>query len=1284
MAKQIDKITYNFFTDKKEEYFLTYADIDIKEVNAGDEQLTLTLPEYLVVDGNASYNYGIYSSAFYGEKNIKKLVIPRTVTEIKARAFERSSIETIRFYSVQPPRINPETFLGMSPNLTIEVPRGAKSYYSGSNWKAAFNGDEEKFKAQLKEGDYTVTLNDIAPLERYNDLGLTGSVIIDKTTNQIGQMAYMAIPNSATINIEKEGVFTTDDNSKAIYFNKEIIRKKEYDNADVSKNVWPNASYQAYLSKDSDVLTLTGEIKVDQLAFQDTSIPTVELKSDGINLSPYAFIGAEDTEITLAKELEFFVSEADCIIKIEKTETETEEYHLIAAGNKLKCANINELLEKVSYIPAYFFQNRVFNGGQIIIPNNIKHIGNNSFDGASGIVEIQFNERENENDLYVDDSAFANLKSEPEAEISVKLKTRIGSGSIVLSKNCFSNTKNLTINFQEPSPLVKMKKNILSEEEDINISTSLSAFSNTQSETGIGVKRFSFSSPKLKARYDKDPVWKDLISKATVAVETVESNQDQSILVIPEGTVSIEYQAYANKKTIRKVYIPSSVTNIGSSAFNGCTNLREVIFMEPDKEDRKPVFLGHDVFRQCINLYSITLPKNVGSINGSCFRDCQKLCQVISYSQIIRDAANGSKEINLEEVMNKDFSNRGKHLGGLFNYCPSPQCLIKKWEGQNDTPILRTWTNSVGAETVYFKIGDLAAKDKTGAWFICNESFDKNEKIQIQSYNEEKDSYGKTTLNSTDGIILDSDFMVVYQEPQRQKLYRTEDKGYVAVLPSIKNTRDLNGFLQNEPELEGIKKAYHIYTGCLQADDNITKIIIPEEVKSIFPWSFKDCVNVIEIDYFAKQAKCLYKKNSTGAWCFDAFQCCGQNSSGINLNIRINENGQKIEDGFIDAYMFTPYQDTGFANIKEINISPDTKAIIKQRAFSGLRRLLSVSCSSNLTIEKNAFADCNLLFIADVLKQDDELVNDIKDIFNKTNLFSNASNQNYGTINIHNASEKMENLDNHIRYHNSGLQFFIGPKKACVIGYYQQYQNNRQLLGVISFPDNTDPELTYSEIQNYAFYNNKNVKGVDFSNIVDSKNKLHLRSKCFLSSGLCGTLVINLDYIGMDPGGNGQSCFDSCISLESIVFEGNTKIDDKNILGSLYNKELPASSFANCSSLNSVILPSNINGLGSNAFNKCSSLKSITLPSTIKRASKYSLAIGDMSVGDAEVIVQNENSIVTIESTTFGMGANGIKAIYVPDELVEQYKEASNWCSSSIVEKIKAISERPSQEDALL
>jgi hypothetical protein len=97
-------------------------------------------------------------------------------------------------------------------------------------------------------------------------------------------------------------------------------------------------------------------------------------------------------------------------------------------------------------------------------------------------------------------------------------------------------------------------------------------------------------------------------------------------LVIPEGTVSIEYQAYANKKTIRKVYIPSSVTNIGSSAFNGCTNLREVIFMEPDKEDRKPVFLGHDVFRQCINLYSITLPKNVGSINGSCFRDCQKLC----------------------------------------------------------------------------------------------------------------------------------------------------------------------------------------------------------------------------------------------------------------------------------------------------------------------------------------------------------------------------------------------------------------------------------------------------------------------------------------------------------------------------------------------------------------------------------------------------------------------------------------------------------------------------------
>jgi hypothetical protein len=91
----------------------------------------------------------------------------------------------------------------------------------------------------------------------------------------------------------------------------------------------------------------------------------------------------------LAKELESFVSEAGCIIKIEKTETETEEYHLIAAGNNtLKCADINKLLEKVSYIPAYFFQNRTFDKGQIIIPNNIRHVGNNSFDGASGIIAI--------------------------------------------------------------------------------------------------------------------------------------------------------------------------------------------------------------------------------------------------------------------------------------------------------------------------------------------------------------------------------------------------------------------------------------------------------------------------------------------------------------------------------------------------------------------------------------------------------------------------------------------------------------------------------------------------------------------------------------------------------------------------------------------------------------------------------------------------------------------------------------------------------------------------------
>ena len=47
--------------------------------------------------------------------------------------------------------------------------------------------------------------------------------------------------------------------------------------------------------------------------------------------------------------------------------------------------------------------------------------------------------------------------------------------------------------------------------------------------------------------------------------------QNEKILTIPAGTVKIENEAYKDRTDITGVVIPDTVTEIGWSAFSGCT-----------------------------------------------------------------------------------------------------------------------------------------------------------------------------------------------------------------------------------------------------------------------------------------------------------------------------------------------------------------------------------------------------------------------------------------------------------------------------------------------------------------------------------------------------------------------------------------------------------------------------------------------------------------------------------------------------------------------------------------
>lgn len=88
---------------------------------------------------------------------------------------------------------------------------------------------------------------------------------------------------------------------------------------------------------------------------------------------------------------------------------------------------------------------------------------------------------------------------------------------------------------------------------------------------------------------------------------------------------SISSSAFDSNSEIISVSIPDSVTEIGSSAFLGCTSLKSVNF--GDNSELKTI--GHSAFGWCKSLESISIPTGVETISQYAFNSCDALKSVI-------------------------------------------------------------------------------------------------------------------------------------------------------------------------------------------------------------------------------------------------------------------------------------------------------------------------------------------------------------------------------------------------------------------------------------------------------------------------------------------------------------------------------------------------------------------------------------------------------------------------------------------------------------------------------
>lgn len=201
-----------------------------------------------------------------------------------------------------------------------------------------------------------------------------------------------------------------------------------------------------------------------------------------------------------------------------------------------------------------------------------------------------------------------------------------------------------------------------------------------------------------------------------------------------------------------------------------------------------------------------------------------------------------------------------------------------------------------------------------------------------------------------------------------------------------------------------------------------------------------------------------------------------------------------------------------------------------------------------------------------------------------------------------------------------------------------------EIIGMTEIPNN----LFYSSFGNSGYFNEIG------KNLTISNNLTKIGT-----NGFYGCTTIYWSEIPDSIIELGSSCFYNCMNLtlsklpDSITkiggsaFYGCKKITINEIPESI--TQIDNSSFYDCDSITEMTIKGNITYVGSSAFQSCGVLTKIVIPNIT------SVPYGGLTMFSSTPI------------------ASGTGYIYVPDDLVDSFKSATNW--STYADQIKGVSE---------
>lgn len=157
-------------------------------------------------------------------------------------------------------------------------------------------------------------------------------------------------------------------------------------------------------------------------------------------------------------------------------------------------------------------------------------------------------------------------------------------------------------------------------------------------------------------------------------------------LVVPDGVVEVSSEIFKDNSEITSIVFPSSVKLVGESAFENCTGLTSVTFLNNSTStsvgenvssttqstlggEDDAVIIGDKAFKGCVNLTSIILPDNIESLSNSAFIDCSNLITVAIPGDLATVGSNVFNQSTAIEEVKFIGSKINANVASLFRPC---------------------------------------------------------------------------------------------------------------------------------------------------------------------------------------------------------------------------------------------------------------------------------------------------------------------------------------------------------------------------------------------------------------------------------------------------------------------------------------------------------------------------------------------------------------------------------------------------------------------------------------